>query len=51
MIYLASYRIGRNETFETAQIVNFPPPNPGGGGGGFVYYSPTTTFTPTPTAN
>ena len=32
MIHLASYRIGRNETFETAQIVNFPPPNPGGGG-------------------
>ena len=49
MIHLASYRVGRNETFETAQIVNFPPPNPGGGGGGFVYLSPTATPSSTAT--
>ena len=49
MIHLASYRVGRNETFERAEVQDFPPPNPGGGGGGFVYYSPTATQTPSHT--
>jgi len=55
MIHLASYRVGRNETFDTAEIVNLPSPDPSGGG----FYesqtpsitpSPTNTFTPTPTS-
>ena len=50
MIHLASYRIGRNESFETAQIVDFPPPDPGGDGSGPVYKSPTPTLTPSHTA-
>jgi hypothetical protein len=53
MIHLASYRVGRNETFESAQILNFPTPDPNSGGGGFVYntptHTPTPSHTPTPT--
>jgi hypothetical protein len=53
MIHLASYRVGRNETFESAQILNYPTADPNSGGGGFVYNTPTNTptpsHTPTPT--